>query len=580
MKRQLLYILIIIGTLFTISCSRDDIDTISEELVPVTFVLNGGEGTTATRAISDGTSVDQLTYAVYGEKGQIIIPKAVKHNILIVPDKKTKEIYIKLTVSLPAGSNYKAVFWLQNGECEAYSISDDMTLNVDYSSANNDEKRDAFWGVSEPFDVNGGTVNVTLKRPFAQVNAGAFPFDWEYVKEFYKFNAIKSNVVITGVANEMNLLSGDISGSVNANFTPGALPTEILSTDVDENGTKEDYIYLSMSYVLAGTESTTHSATFFYHNEEGETVSFSDGRSANIQLQRNHRTDIIGQVLSNNGDLNVREYVDEGNGNNVDLPHYLYYNIEEPTTIENTVYNLNDYEAGMQFASVDGQTMTLDNLYFTGKIWVIELGEYRGGGYVNYNNVLNNVVLNDLSISACIECHEWYFSPAVIAYGNSELNNCIMKGTTSIRKTLTDKHGVTHTVIPVDLGVRNESDAVINGGEYGTVFAWTHAVVDIHGAKIGTLYCGTCDSTKHSWMTIHSGTTIDKVICCEPRCPYGGKEYSTTMIIKAGAKIGSLQLVSTDVEFLRIEDGAEVGPITCEGVEYTYEELRANMGLD
>ena len=579
MKRQLLYILIIIGTLFTISCSRDAIDTISEELVPVTFVLNGGEGTTATRAISDGTTVDQLTYAVYGEKGQIIIPKAVKHNILIVPDKKTKEIYIKLTVSLPAGSNYKAVFWLQNGECEAYSISDDMTLNVDYSSANNDEKRDAFWGVSEPFDVNGGTVNVTLKRPFAQVNAGAFPFDWEYVKEFYKFNAIKSNVVITGVANEMNLLSGDISGSVNANFTPGALPTEILSTDVDENGTKEDYIYLSMSYVLAGTESTTHSATFFYHNEEGKTVSFSDGRSANIQLQRNHRTDIIGQVLSNNGDLNVREYVDEGNGNNVDLPHYLYYNIDEPTTIENTVYNLNDYEAGMQFASVDGQTMTLDNLYFTGKIWVIELGEYRGGGYVNYNNVLNNVVLNDLSISACIECHEWYFSPAVIAYGNSELNNCIMKGTTSIRKTVTDKHGV-HNVIPVDLGVRNESDAVINGGEYGTVFAWTHAVVDIHGADIKTLYCGTCDSTKHSWMTIHSGTTIDKVICCEPRCPYGTKEYSTTMTIKAGAKIGSLQLVSTDVEFLIIEDGAEVGPITCDGVEYTYEELRAQMGLD
>lgn len=154
-----------------------------------------------------------------------------------------------------------------------------------------------------------------------------------------------------------------------------------------------------------------------------------------------------------------------------------------------------------------------------------------------------------------------------------------MKGATAVTKTVTDKHGV-HNVIPVDLGVRNESDAVINGGEYETVFAWTHAVVDIHGADIKTLYCGTCDSTKHSWMTIHSGTTIDKVICCEPRCPYGTKEYSTTMTIKAGAKIGSLQLVSTDVEFLIIEDGAEVGPITCEGVEYTYEELRAQMGLD
>jgi hypothetical protein len=154
-----------------------------------------------------------------------------------------------------------------------------------------------------------------------------------------------------------------------------------------------------------------------------------------------------------------------------------------------------------------------------------------------------------------------------------------MTGATTVRGPITDKHGVEHEVIPVDIGVRNESDAVFNGGTFGTVFAWTHAVVDIYGSDIDTLYCGTCDSTKHSWMTIHSGTTIDRVICCEPRCPYGGKEYSTTMTIKNGAVIGSLQLVSTDVEFLIIEPGAKVGKITCEGVEYTYEELRSAMGL-
>ena len=93
------------------------------------------------------------------------------------------------------------------------------------------------------------------------------------------------------------------------------------------------------------------------------------------------------------------------------------------------------------------------------------------------------------------------------------------------------------------------------------------------------LYCGTCDSTKHSWMTIESGTKIRKIRCCEPRCPYGGKEYSTTMTIKKGAVVGELELVSTDVEFLIIEEGAQVGKIICEGVEYTYKELREAMGL-
>ena len=221
----------------------------------------------------------------------------------------------------------------------------------------------------------------------------------------------------------------------------------------------------------------------------------------------------------------------------------------------------------------------MNNIYFTGDIWTIELGEYRGSSYVKYENELNNVVMKDLVTTVAIECHEWYFAPAVIAYGKSVLNNCTMTGTVTTREPITDKHGIAHEVIPADIGVRNESDAVINGGTYGTFFAWTHAVVDIYGATIGTLYCGTCDSTKHSWMTIHSGTKIDQLICCEPRCPYGTKEYSTTMTIKSGAEIGSLQLVSTDVEFLIIEEGAKVGKITCEGVEYTYQELRAAMGL-
>lgn len=561
------------------ACTREGIDPLSAEQSSVTFLLSRGGDESVTRAISDGTTVDQLIYAVFNDKGQIILPRAVKNNTMITTNKTTKQSSLSMTITLPAGSNYKAVFWLQSSECDAYTISDNMQLTVDYSGAGNDENRDAFWGVTEPFDVDGSVVEVTLKRPFAQLNAGAYPFDWEWVEEFHNFNATKSCALITGVANEMNLVSGEVSGAVNASFAPGDIPTDILLTDVDGDGEKEEYTYLSMSYVLASDEPTPHEASFFYLSDEGKVVSYSDGNSESITLQRNHHTDVVGQVLSDNGTLEVNDYVATGNGANEDVPNYVYYNISEPTTFENTVYNLDDHGAGMQFASTDGQMVTMENLYFTGNIWVIELGEYRGGGYVKYNNTLNNVTLHNLSVSAGIECHEWYFSPAVIAYGKTELNNCTMTGTTTTRGPITDKHGITHDYIPVDMGVRNESDAVVNGGEYGTFFAWTHAVVDLNNTKIGTLYCGTCDSTKHSWMRINAGTTIDKVICCEPRCPYGTKEYSTTMTIRNGAKIGSLQLVSTDVEFLLIEEGAEVGPITCEGVEYTYKELREAMGL-
>lgn len=313
----------------------------------------------------------------------------------------------------------------------------------------------------------------------------------------------------------------------------------------------------------------TESTDIHFLDADGMSVMFEDPGLANMKLQRNQRTDFVGQVLSDAGTLNPREYKAETT---------VYHNIAEDTVISDIIYDMSGHDA-LQFASESGQKMTLENIYITGDIWTIELGEYRGSSYVNYNNELNNVVLKDLVCTSKIECHEWYFSPAVIAYGNTVVNNCSMTGATTICGPVTDKHGVVHEVIPVDFGVRNESDAIINGGTFGTFFAWTHAVVDIYGATIDTLYCGTCDSTKHSWMTIHSGTTIDKVICCEPRCPYGGKEYSTTMTIKNGAVIGSLQLVSTDVEFLIIEEGAKVGKITCEGVEYTYKELREAMGL-
>lgn len=557
------------------SCTQDnttDSSLGSGQSVAINFVLSTEDAQcNPTRAISDGTSVNQLYYAVYTESGEVVIPKAIKRNATGLASQSG----LSMTISLPSGRNYKAVFWAQNSDTEAYTLTDEMVVSVNYALACNDEKRDAFYGVTELFATSDDKVEVTLHRPFAQLNAGAYPFDWEYIKGFHNFDITKSCVRVRDVAHTLNLLTGELSDYGSASFKPGELPMEYLEVDVDEDGAAEQYVYVAMAYLLADTTPSTHTAEFFFLNGENKAVMFEKETYNYVQLQRNCRTDYVGQVVTDNGEINIRDYVDEPNTDY----GYVYFNSEEDTTFENTIYNMSSHETGLQFASVSGQTNTYNNMLFTGEIWVIELGEYRGGGYVNYNNVLNNVELRNLSVSSCIECHEWYFSPATIAYGKTTLNNCKMTGATTIRDTVTDKHGVVHKVIPCDIGVRNESDAWFYGGVYGTVFAWTHAVVELYDVTIDTLYCGTCDSTKHSWMTIGAGTTIDKVICCEPRCPYGGKEYSTTMTIKKGAKVGSLQLVSTDVEFLIIEDGATVGPITCEGVEYTYQELREAMGL-
>ena len=565
MKRTVFDILLtVVIAIVSVSCSeRDNLSLNSAREVELLFALDTENGN-MTRATSDGNSVDKLIYAVFAEDGTLVVRNAVIKDVNSLLNGGT----FSMTVSLADGQRYRAVFWAQNGECDAYALTEDMKLTVDYSGIGNDDIRDAFYGVSELFEVDGKVKSVILRRPFAQINAVAYPFDWEYVTDFHDFTVIKSCAVIRDVPNRMDLLTGELSGSVSASFKASAIPSERYYADVDGNGVDEEYVYLSMSYVLAGSEPTTHNADFFFIDKDNMAVMYEHESNRVLELKRNNRSDIIGQVITDNGELNRREFIQTGT---------VYQNITADTLISNTIYNMSGHDA-IQFASVDGQLTTLDNVLITGDIWTIELGEYRGGKYVNYNNVLNNVTYKDLRTTSHIECHEWYFSPACIAYGNTTLNNCVMTGAKSINDSITDQHG-THKLISVDLGVRNESDAVINGGVYGTLFAWTHAIVNIYGAVVDTLYCGTCDSTDHSWMTIGKGTVIDRVICCEPRCPYGSKEYSTTMTIESGAKVGTLELVSTDVEFLIIEDGADVGSITCDGVEYTYEELRSAMGL-
>ena len=565
MKRTVFDILLtVVIAIVSVSCSeRDNLSLNSAREVELLFALDTENGN-MTRAISDGNSVDKLIYAVFAEDGTLVVRNAVIKDVNSLLNGGT----FSMTVSLADGQRYRAVFWAQNGECDAYALTEDMKLTVDYSGIGNDDIRDAFYGVSELFEVDGKVKSVILRRPFAQINAVAYPFDWEYVTDFHDFTVIKSCAVIRDVPNRMDLLTGELSGSVSASFKASAIPSERYYADVDGNGVDEEYVYLSMSYVLAGSEPTTHNADFFFIDKDNMAVMYEHESNRVLELKRNNRSDIIGQVITDNGELNRREFIQTGT---------VYQNITADTLISNTIYNMSGHDA-IQFASVDGQLTTLDNVLITGDIWTIELGEYRGGKYVNYNNILNNVTYKDLRTTSHIECHEWYFSPACIAYGNTTLNNCVMTGAKSINDSITDQHG-THKLISVDLGVRNESDAVINGGVYGTLFAWTHAIVNIYGAVVDTLYCGTCDSTDHSWMTIGKGTVIDRVICCEPRCPYGSKEYSTTMTIESGAKVGTLELVSTDVEFLIIEDGADVGSITCDGVEYTYEELRSAMGL-
>lgn len=320
------------GMLLSTSCSSDEVDAVpSGDEAQVTFSLSR-EGGISSRAISDGLSAKKLVYAVYNAN-DAANPTLI--TTLTGSDTKNANNQFEranafaggltdnVTLSLAKGQTYTVVFWAQNGECAAYNTDDLANVTVSYdSSANNDETRDAFFA-AETFTVSGNaSIDVTLKRPFAQINVGVTTDDWNAAVSSGT-TITQSKVVISDAATAINLLTGAVSGSQEVTYTLADIPSgESLMVDADGDGVKEAYTWLSMSYILVndGSEDGASKAAvdnleFTFVPESGSNIIFSEGLN-NVPVQRNWRTNILGQILSGNIKFNIKidpAYIDDYN---------------------------------------------------------------------------------------------------------------------------------------------------------------------------------------------------------------------------------------------------------------------------
>ena len=560
MYKKLYSLAMLVAAMFFATACQSNEDSMSVDgSAQVAFALEL-EGEFDASSVNAGVNVDQLMYAVFDESGSEVI---VKKEVFEVSD-LSKGVWLNLT--LPKGNTYKAVFWAQNSECDAYSVSDDMKVTVDYDGLNNDETRDAFCGVTKTFRVdNYSTMSVVLKRPFAQVNVGADEKDAALVENI-DMSIAQSSAVIKGVANKIDLFDGSIDGCVDVEYSAAPIPGNFLFVDGDYDGVEDPYEYVSMCYVLAGKKSTIHEMAFKFLTDDGKSIELKGGLFA-VPLLRNWRTNIIGQVYSGSSDVNIKLSPEfEGNMKVVPTNTGVYYNVTEDMTVENTVYFLDNINEGATFASESGQLITMNNVRFYGDVWTVVLGEYRGPKYFNYRHELNNVVCKDLTVSNVIYTHGTYVSVGTQIYGKSTINNCVMKGTTTVSDTYFD--GTKHDFTPVDVGLPNECDAVFNGGEYGTMFFWEHAVVTLNNVKADRIISLTCNSTNHSQLTVAAGTKIGVLDCVQP------PKYGSRLTIEEGASVDELNLVSSSFKSMSIAPGT-VKKITYNGVEYTLEELMA-----
>ena len=341
------------GMLFATSCSNDELDVVqSGNEAQVTFSL-AAEGGIATRAISDGTGAKKLVYAVYNASGELIetIANTDVNGQIVDNSAFDNGLTENVTITLAKGQQYTVAFWAQNPNCTAYTTTDLKNVTIDYAGLNNDETRDAFFK-AETFTVTGNTeIDVVLKRPFAQINVGVYQTDWDAAKAS-GIEIEKSKVTIENAATSINLLTGEVGGEQTVEYGFDIIPAqfatpETLDVDLDKDGTKENYVYLSMSYILANDETTGYAKTaledldFTFAPISGNNINFSEGLNA-VPVQRNWRTNIIGKILTGDVTFNITidpiydgEY-NKGEAQPVNI-NGVYY-----ATIQDAVNNVKD----------------------------------------------------------------------------------------------------------------------------------------------------------------------------------------------------------------------------------------------
>ena len=296
------------------ACSQEDIvDVTKGEGQKVTFkveIPSTESRTVGGIEIGKGTQADNLIYAMY-ETGK---DKVLISGVVTDTDNGEDDGTFTVTVPMAKDLKYDLLFFAYNAQNSAFEIASEAkatdlkNLQFKANQKANVDAFDAFVGALKAQGVSDPNA-VTLKRPFAQINAVTTAEDMENAKTL-DLNVTQSDLVIKGVPASYNVLEATASGSVNVTYAASAIMKCDDATAYPENeqitvdGT--NYYYLTLAYVLAGevTTTSTHEATFQFQRADGSSVSTLN--IINLPIQRNYRTNVIGDLLTKSEEYTIK----------------------------------------------------------------------------------------------------------------------------------------------------------------------------------------------------------------------------------------------------------------------------------
>ena len=296
MKKILLFASAIAG-LFLASCQREGLEPVGGNTVTITVEAPGAINT---KAIADGTNVNEVHYAVYktnsnedysiDDSGAIDGPLA--QGVVEMNNKRAS-----VNFDLLQDQNYTVIFWAQVKDAGHYNLGDLRTIEVAKEVAGNDETRAAFFARYDFSTFEHKDHVVTLRRPFAQLNLLTTQESLNPVQEGqtqgYTIDVKTSEVIVKGLSTSFNTLTGLApAGDETFTFVMADTPEEQGQETLTVND--KAYHYVSMNYFFVPEDEKLVDIEYTVVTDKGNI----GHEIVAVPVKENYRTNVIGNLLT------------------------------------------------------------------------------------------------------------------------------------------------------------------------------------------------------------------------------------------------------------------------------------------
>ena len=288
MKKTIISLLAAVAALALASCAKDPVIDPAEggTPVPVTFTLDLGnrltKATPETTGLDDASGEFQLYAAVFAKSSGALMPASRIGGAGYQPVGSVSDKSANLTLTLSRNQEYRVVFFAMHADAYDVQFADGNVAKFSFKRnlKANDASLDAFCAYVD-VTASSTSYNVTMKRPFAQLNVLAKNTD---VPEGQ--SAFSSTMTVVAPVN-FDLYAGAAGTETEEIvFASNAIKTDAFG------GYKTTHTWVGMNYVLVPSDGKVDVTSF---QESGMTSAVSIGL---VPVKVNGRTNMVGEVYS------------------------------------------------------------------------------------------------------------------------------------------------------------------------------------------------------------------------------------------------------------------------------------------